>query len=229
MLSKVLILVSPNSSSLNFVRNNSASVLNFQMITPTGPSRASHLPMPPLCPSCRSMFSMRDLAVRYSGESGGSRAIARSQAARAPFQSPAWPASRACCESASNSCAWVSRPQDRHFNSSGSSVVPQFWHNVEVVEVTYFYCIGLLQLDHCRARPTFARRRRIELFDMRIGGQQLRNRLLQNAHPVSVNDAHTIHRSHGGAIQKLVHQVASLFGALADNVDLSIRNVPRGS
>ncbi len=136
MLSSVLILVSPNSSSLNFVRNSSATILNFQMIMPTGPSRASHFPIPPLCESCRSMLSIRPFTVRYSGESGGSTASARSQAARAPFQSPAWPASRACCESASKSFAWVSRPQEWHFSSSADNAEPQFWHKTEIPGVT---------------------------------------------------------------------------------------------
>ncbi len=59
MLTKVLILVSPSSNSLNFDRATNMNV-------PMGPSFASHFFQAFFSESCRSMFSMRVLVRRYS-------------------------------------------------------------------------------------------------------------------------------------------------------------------
>src|SRR5579871_1749608 len=129
MLRNVLALVRPSSTSLPLVSTSSAAVLNFHNSTPTGPSLAARLPQALLSLSCASMLSMRCLVVRYSAESGGSRSSAFAQAFRAPFQSPACPASRAWLARASNSEACASRPQDGQPRAPGANATPQFWQN----------------------------------------------------------------------------------------------------
>ncbi len=140
MLAKVLSLVSPRSSSFPLVSAISAKVLNFHSRTPTGPSLAKRFAHTLLSESCRSIFWMRALTVRYCSEPGGASARARSQAFFAPCQSWAEPASLACCESASNSMACVSSLQDGQASACGSSAVPQFEHRVEVAGSTNPYC-----------------------------------------------------------------------------------------
>src|SRR5277367_495035 len=126
MLVSVLSLVRPSSTNLPFARTSRATVLNFQSRTPTGPSLAARFAHTFLSESCRSIFSMRALTVRYSPDPGGTRASARSQANFAPCQSRDWPASLACCESISSSWACVRRPQEEHDKASGARADPQF-------------------------------------------------------------------------------------------------------
>src|ERR1035438_209900 len=136
MLVSVLSLVISSSTNFLWARTSRATVLNFQRTTPTGPSFPNRLAQTCLSESCRSIFWMRAFTVRYSLESGGSRASALSQASFAPFQSLDWPASLACCESVSNSCAWVSLPQEQQLKAWGVRADPQFEHGVEMAEST---------------------------------------------------------------------------------------------
>src|SRR5580704_18002385 len=136
MLVSVLSLVRPSRTNLPFARTSRATVLNFQSSTPTGPSLAARFAHTFLSESCRSIFSMRAFTVRYSLESGGSSTSARSHASFAPSQSLDWPASLACCDNASNSCACASRPQEVQLKASGARADPQFEHGVDVAEST---------------------------------------------------------------------------------------------
>src|SRR5277367_50170 len=141
MLSSVCSLVSPSSTNFALPSASSAMVLNFHSATPTGPILAARFPQTFLSASCLSRLSMRPATVRYSLDPAGSSGSAFSQAAFAPFQSPACPASFACCASESNSCACVSLPQDGQLSASDETPLPQFAQKVEVAVGTTTYSI----------------------------------------------------------------------------------------
>ena len=56
---------------------------------------------------------------------------------------------------------------------------------------------------------------------LRMPREKVGNGALQNPHAVSVDDSNPVHFGERGAIEELIHLLASVFGALADEIDLT--------
>src|ERR1022692_4654604 len=88
---------------------------------------------------------------------------------------------------------------------------------------------SLPQFDNSCAGAAFLLRGGVELRDVRVVAEEFGDDLLEDPHPVAVHDADAAGGSHHGAVQELIHGIASLFGMLADDVDLLVSGRQFGS
>ena len=62
--------------------------------------------------------------------------------------------------------------------------------------------------------------------DVGVGGEKLRHRPLEDAHAVAVNDADAVDGGEGGGVEEFVDLFEGFFGALADDVEFAVGDVP---